>query len=559
MFSEEFFQLVSNSGMATYKELKKISVANKHKEVIGEFDLLDLEGFDDVKFASFMADKFNYTMLDLKDADISEAILGLLQKKHVTRYRLIPIQQTEKKVVLTSFDPLAQKNLKSCTDILGKNADFVLTTIGAWKELYNKVKMSLDEVLDTIKEFEPDDTEQEVADADENINSDVVSFVNRILADSFIRKASDIHVEPYEKKFRIRFRIDGNLIEVAQPPKTMIAPMISRLKIMAKLDISEKRKPQDGRIKLSIANMPIDYRVSCLPTLFGEKIVMRLLDQSNLQLDMTKLGFMNRQLATFKDCIYRPYGMCLVTGPTGSGKTTTLYSAMQELNKPSNNISTAEDPCEFNLEGINQVNIRKDIGLTFASVLKSFLRQDPDIIMVGEIRDLEVGEIAVEAALTGHLVFSTLHTNDAASTVTRLLNMGIEPFLVVASLNVVVAQRLCKRICKNCRVELPNKQKELIACGMAPESADAVKVFKGEGCEQCNGTGYKGRVAIHEVLPMSNRIRELILNDASAEEIKRMAIYEGMRTLRMSALIKVTQGITTLEEAVSNSSADNLF
>ena len=327
---------------------------------------------------------------------------------------------------------------------------------------------------------------------------------------------------------------------------------------MASLDISEKRKPQDGRIKLAIGGKPIDYRVSSLPTLFGEKVVLRLLDQSNLQLDMTKLGFEAKQIEVFQRGIYNPYGMVLVTGPTGSGKTTTLYSALAELNKENTNISTAEDPCEFNLEGINQVNVRKEVGLTFASALKSFLRQDPDIIMVGEIRDYEVGEIAVEAALTGHMVLSTLHTNDAPSTITRLLNMGIEPFLVVAALNVVVAQRLCRKICSGCRHTHSVPVQELVACGFAPASAEKIKVYKGKGCDLCNGTGYKGRVAIYEVLEMTPRVRDMVLKNASSDEIKAAAIKEGMKTLRMSALTKVAQGMTTLEEALSNSASDSM-
>jgi type IV pilus assembly protein PilB len=325
---------------------------------------------------------------------------------------------------------------------------------------------------------------------------------------------------------------------------------------MAQMDISEKRKPQDGRIKLSIGGSAIDYRVSSLPTLFGEKIVLRLLDQSNLQLDMTKLGFEPKQLDIFLNGIRQPYGMVLVTGPTGSGKTTTLYSALAELNKDDTNISTAEDPVEFNLFGINQVNVKKEVGLTFAGVLKAFLRQDPNIIMVGEIRDLEVGEIAVEAALTGHMVLSTLHTNDAPGTVIRLLNMGIEPFLVTGSLNVVVAQRLLRKICTECK-EVDNVPVEqLVASGIAPASAAKIKVYKGAGCEYCNNSGYKGRVAIYEVLDVSPSIKELIIKEATADDIKKQAIREGMKTLRMSALTKVAMGQTTLSEAISNSSSD---
>jgi type IV pilus assembly protein PilB len=322
------------------------------------------------------------------------------------------------------------------------------------------------------------------------------------------------------------------------------------------MDISEKRKPQDGRIKLEIGGKSIDYRVSSLPCLFGEKICMRLLDKSNLQLDMTKLGFEKKQLEVFMNGIHQPFGMCLVTGPTGSGKTTTLYSALAELNSIDVNISTAEDPCEFNLEGINQVNVKKDIGLTFATALKAFLRQDPDIIMVGEIRDFETGEIAVEAALTGHMVLSTLHTNDAPSTIMRLVNMGIENFLVAGAVCVVVAQRLCRRICEACKAEHPVAVEEIVACGIAESSARKLKVYKGKGCNICNGTGYKGRVAIYEVLQITPAVKEIIIKNGTADDIKKMAIKEGMKTLRMCAMTKVALGQTTIDEAISNSSSD---
>jgi type IV pilus assembly protein PilB len=352
--------------------------------------------------------------------------------------------------------------------------------------------------------------------------------------------------------------MDGTLIEVSTPPKALMLPMISRVKIMAQMDISERRKPQDGRIKLKVGSEVIDYRVSSLPTLFGEKMVLRLLDKSSLNVDMTKLGFEQKQLDNFKEAIYKPYGMCLVTGPTGSGKTTSLYSAIVELNKPECNISTAEDPVEYNLEGINQVNVRREIDLTFARALKAFLRQDPDIIMVGEIRDFETGEIAVEASLTGHMVLSTLHTNDSSSTITRLFNMGIEPFLVAASLNVVVAQRLCRKICDKCKVLDESVTPEfLIKCGLGPKSASSIKVYKGKGCEHCNNIGYKGRIAVYEVLPVTAKIRDLILAEASSDQIKLAAVKEGMKTLRMSALTKVALGQTTIEEAVGKTGSDD--
>lgn len=556
MIRKEFIEIVTNTGMATLKELRRLSMGRDDE--INEFELLQMPYFDENKFAKICSEKFNVTFIDLRNAKVPTDTLSLLKKRLVIKYRSIPMQKTGTKVTLATFDPsvIAEAN-KELSDVFKKQTEFILTNISSWRKLFSGIKDSVDDLINNIQEVTASTAVEENIKA-EDISDDVVTFVNRLLAEAFVKKASDIHVEPYEKVFRVRFRIDGNLVEVAQPPKSMMAPVLSRLKIMSQMDISEKRKPQDGRIKLLIGSNPIDYRVSSLPTLFGEKIVLRLLDSSNLQLDMTKLGFEQKQLDVFKEGIHRPFGMCLVTGPTGSGKTTTLYSAIADLNTPDNNISTAEDPVEFNLEGINQVNVRKEVGLTFATALKAFLRQDPDIIMVGEIRDLEVGEIAVEAALTGHLVLSTLHTNDAPATVTRLLNMGIEPFLVVAALNVIVAQRLCRKICINCREEKRVSPEELVACGFAPASAERIKVYHGKGCETCNNTGYKGRVAIYEVLSVTPKIRELILRNASSDDIKKQAIRDGMKTLRMSALTKVAQGLTTLEEAVSNSSSDQL-
>lgn len=558
MIRKEFIEIVTNTGMATLKELRRLSMGKEDE--VSEFELLSMPYFDENKFAKLCSEKFSLVFIDLKNAKVPPDILGLLKKRFVVKYRSIPIQKTATKITLATFDPSIPQDLaaaKELSDVFKKQVEFILTNMSSWRKLFVGVKDSIDDLIGQIQEVNSTTQSEESVKA-EDISQDVVTFVNRLLAEAYVKKCSDIHVEPYEKIFRVRFRFDGNLVEVAQPPKSMLAPVISRLKIMSQMDISEKRKPQDGRIKLIIGGSPIDYRVSSLPTLFGEKIVLRLLDSSNLQLDMTKLGMEPKQLESFKEGIHRPFGMCLVTGPTGSGKTTTLYSALADLNQPDTNLSTAEDPVEFNLEGINQVNVRKDVGLTFSAALKAFLRQDPDIIMVGEIRDLEVGEIAVEAALTGHLVLSTLHTNDAPATVTRLLNMGIEPFLVVAALNVIVAQRLCRKICVNCREEKKVPTEELIHVGFAPVSAEKIKVYHGKGCEVCNNTGYKGRVAIYEVLTVTSKVRELILKNASADEIKRQAIRDGMKTLRMCALTKVAQGLTTIEEAVSNSASDQL-
>lgn len=556
MIRKEFIDIVTGTGMATLKEMRRLSMGKDDE--INEFELLRMPYFDENKFAKVCSEKFGLTFIDLRNAKVPGDTLSSLKKRYVMKYRAIPIQKTANKITLATFDPsVIPSGSKDLSDLYKKQTEFILTNISSWRKLYSGIKESVDDLINNIQEITANTATEDAVKA-EDISDDVVTFVNRLLAEAYVKKASDIHVEPYEKIFRVRFRIDGNLVEVATPPKSMMASVLSRLKIMSQMDISEKRKPQDGRIKLMIGGNPIDYRVSSLPTLFGEKIVLRLLDSSNLQLDMTKLGFEQKQLEVFKEGIHRPYGMCLVTGPTGSGKTTTLYSAISELNIPDNNISTAEDPVEFNLEGINQVNVRKEVGLTFATALKAFLRQDPDIIMVGEIRDLEVGEIAVEAALTGHLVLSTLHTNDAPATVTRLLNMGIEPFLVVAALNVIVAQRLCRKICINCRDERKTLPEELIACGFAPSSAEKIKVYQGRGCEICNNTGYKGRVAIYEVLHVTPKVRELILRNASADDIKKQAIRDGMKTLRMCALTKVAQGLTTLEEAVTNSASDQL-
>lgn len=556
MIRKEFIDIVTNTGMATLKELRRIAMGRDDE--VNEFELLAMPHFDENKFAKLCSEKYSLPFIDLKNAKVAPDTLSSLKKRLVLKYRSIPIQKTSTKITLATFDPsVIQEASKELSDVFKKQVEFILTNISSWKLLYGGIRDSVEDLVNNIQEVTASTPQDENISA-EDISEDVVTFVNKILAEAYVKKASDIHVEPYEKVFRVRLRIDGNLVEIAQPPKSMMPAVLSRLKIMAQMDISEKRKPQDGRIKLLIGSNPIDYRVSSLPTLFGEKIVLRLLDSSNLQLDMTKLGFEQKQLDVFKEGIYRPYGMCLVTGPTGSGKTTTLYSAIAELNTPDNNISTAEDPVEFNLEGINQVNVRKEVGLTYASALKAFLRQDPDIIMVGEIRDLEVGEIAVEAALTGHLVLSTLHTNDAPATVTRLLNMGIEPFLVVAALNVIVAQRLCRKICSNCKEEIQVPIEELVSVGFAPTSAAKIKVHKGRGCDACNKTGYKGRVAIYEVLQVTPKIREIILKNGSADEIKKQAIRDGMKTLRMCALTKVAQGMTTLEEAVSNSSSDQL-
>jgi type IV pilus assembly protein PilB len=418
--------------------------------------------------------------------------------------------------------------------------------------------------LDDVSQLTGDNGDVEVIEELEEISAEalsrqgeeapVIKLVNVVLMSAISKGASDIHIEPYEKEYRIRYRIDGILYNIMNPPLKMRDAITSRIKIMAKLDIAEKRLPQDGRIKIRFSDngtpKDIDFRVSCLPTLFGEKIVMRLLDKSKLMLDMTKLGFEDESLHKLETAISKPWGMVLVTGPTGSGKTNTLYSSIAKINTPETNIMTAEDPVEFNLLGVNQVQVRENIGLNFAAALRSFLRQDPNIILVGEIRDFETAEIAVKAALTGHLVLSTLHTNDAPSTINRLMNMGIEPFLVASSLNLVCAQRLVRRICTNCKTDEPVSPQALEQVGFTADDAKGVQPKKGTGCEKCNKTGYKGRVGLYEVMEITDELRELILVGASALELRRKAVEEGMITLRGSGLRKVKQGVTTLEEVL---------
>jgi type IV pilus assembly protein PilB len=404
------------------------------------------------------------------------------------------------------------------------------------------------EVLSDLEEISAESLEKQGAEAP------VIKLVNVILMSAIQKGASDIHIEPYEKELRVRYRIDGLLYNIMQPPMKFRDAITSRIKIMSKLDIAEKRLPQDGRIKIRFQdhgqNRDIDFRVSCLPTLFGEKIVMRLLDKEKLMLDMTKLGFEQESLAKFETAIGKPWGMVLVTGPTGSGKTNTLYSSISRINTPETNIMTAEDPVEFNLVGINQVQVRENIGLNFAAALRSFLRQDPNIILVGEIRDFETAEIAVKAALTGHLVLSTLHTNDAPSTVYRLVNMGIEAFLVNSSVNLVCAQRLVRRTCERCREPQTLRPDQLVDAGFEPDELHGLQLWRGRGCERCANTGYKGRVGLFEVMEMTEGLRQLVLENAPISAMRRLAIQEGMLTLRRSGLRKVRDGLTTLEEVV---------
>jgi len=483
------------------------------------------------------------------------------------KYMCIPYGQVNSSLHVAMADPTdlnAIDDIKFMTNLAVEVSIATESQIRKALDQFYDTGMDAQEVLD---EFQDDDMEsvdmEDGSQFDGSValkaaeDAPVVKLVNYVLREAINRKASDIHVEPYEKVFRVRLRIDGALSELLKPPLKLKNAVVSRLKIMSRLDIAERRLPQDGRIKLKLGKgRDMDFRVSVLPTLFGEKVVLRLLDKSNLQLDMTKLGFEEVPLRHFKEAIHKPYGMVLVTGPTGSGKTTTLYSALSELNEPDVNISTAEDPVEFNLHGINQVQMHEEIGLTFASSLRSFLRQDPDILMVGEIRDFETAEIGVKAALTGHLVLSTLHTNDAPQTINRLLNMGIEPFLVASSVLCIIAQRLSRKVCNNCRQEIDPPAEALRDLGVKMEEIGVFPVYEGKGCSVCGNTGYKGRVALYEVMPITDEIKELILAGASAVELKREAVRLGMDTLRMAGVKKLKQGITTIAEVARSTMAD---
>ena len=523
---------------------------------------------DENALTSFLAKQYGVPSINLADFEIDPEVLKLIPKEVANRHQVIPINRSGNTLMVAMADPSNIYAIDDLKFVTSYNIDVVVaseTAIADALEKYYTSSVSFDDVM---IDFVEDEEDLEFAeDMEEDINvldleksagdAPVVKLVNLILLDAIRKNASDIHVEPYEKQLRIRYRIDGVLYEVMKPPFKLRHAITSRLKIMSSLDIAERRLPQDGRIKLKMGRgKEMDFRVSVLPTMWGEKIVLRLLDKSNLQLDMTKLGFEEQALADFKEALHKPYGMILITGPTGSGKTTTLYSALSELNKTTTNLSTCEDPIEFNLFGINQVQMNDAIGLNFASALRAFLRQDPDIIMVGEIRDFETAEIAVKAALTGHLVLSTLHTNDAPSSVSRLLNMGIEPFLVASSCNLIGAQRLVRKLCQECREPVEIPAQTLVDIGVPPEDVEGFTVMRGAGCRTCANTGYKGRIAVYEIMTITEEVREFILNGASTMELKREAIRQGMKTLRMSAITKLAEGMTSLDEIVRSTAPD---
>ncbi len=530
--------------------------------------LTKLGYIEENELTAFLSKQYSVPSINLRDFEIDSEVLKLIPKEVVVRHQVIPINKSGNTLIIAMADPSNIYAVDDIKFITNFNIDIVVASEGQIAESIEKYYTSNVTFEDVMVDFSGGEDDVELAgEIDEDINvldleksagdAPVVKLVNLVLLDAIRKGASDIHIEPYEKQLRIRYRIDGMLYEVMKPPLRLKNAITSRLKIMSNLDIAERRLPQDGRIKLKMGKgKEMDFRVSICPVLWGEKTVMRLLDKSNLQLDMTKLGFEESILRSFKEAIAKPYGMILITGPTGSGKTTTLYSTLSELNKSTENISTAEDPIEYNLYGINQVQMHDEIGLNFAAALRCFLRQDPDIIMVGEIRDFETAEIAVKAALTGHLVLSTLHTNDAPSTVSRLLNMGIEPFLVASSVNLIGAQRLVRKLCNDCKGPVEVTRQQLIDVGIPPEEIDQVKPMRGQGCKTCNNTGYKGRIAVYEIMVTNDEVKEFILNGASTLELKREAIRQGMKTLRMSALTKFREGMTSLEEVVRVTAPD---
>jgi type IV pilus assembly protein PilB len=515
-----------------------------------------------------LSQQFGVPSINLAHFEIDPGVIKLIPPDVSRKYNILPVNKTGATITIAMADPTNVFAMDDVKFMTGYNVEPVVASELAIKNAIDSYygstsSLELKKVMEDLQSSEGAEDLEMLGD-DEEVDIDtlaaeaeeapVVKLVNLILSDAIRRGASDIHLEPYEKEYRVRFRIDGILYKMMNPPLKLRDAVTSRVKILAKLDISEKRLPQDGRIKLKMKLedrvKDLDFRVSVIPTLFGEKVVLRLLDKDNLRLDMTKLGFEPESLAKFEEAIFKPWGMVLVTGPTGSGKTNTLYSALAKVNSPEVNILTAEDPIEFNLPGINQVQMKDQIGLNFATTLRSFLRQDPNIILVGEIRDFETAEIAIKAALTGHLVLSTLHTNDAPSSINRLMNMGIEPFLVATSVQLIAAQRLTRRICQHCKETVEVSHQALLNLGFKKEELSETKVYKGRGCDKCNNTGYKGRVALIEVMHIDDDMRELILAGASAIELRKRCMDKGMITLRRSGLIKIKEGVTTIEEVV---------
>jgi type IV pilus assembly protein PilB len=566
--SSRLGELLVKENLITADQLKQ---ALDHQKSTGSrlgTCLMKLGFISDDEITGVLSRQYGVPSINLKYYEVDANVIKLIPQDTAVRYQIVPLSRVGSTLTIAMTDPTNVFAMDDIKFMTGFNVEPVVASETAIAEAISKFYGEVEtgeELTKVMKDLTGDDlADLELASEEQEMNlselekaaeeAPIIKLVNLFLTDAVKRGASDIHVEPYEKELRVRFRIDGILQPVMSPPMKLRDAIISRVKIMAKLDISEKRLPQDGRIMIKYRKdnkiKDLDFRVSTVPTLYGEKIVMRLLDKENLRLDMTKLGFEPESLKKFERAILRPYGMVLVTGPTGYGKTNTLYSSVARLNTPETNIMTAEDPVEFQLAGVNQVQMKDQIGLNFASALRAFLRQDPNIILVGEIRDFETAEIGVKAALTGHLVLSTLHTNDAPSTISRLMNMGIEPFLVATSVNLICAQRLVRRICANCKEELVVPEQAMLDAGYTQDELATTHIFVGKGCGTCNKSGYKGRVGLYEVMEINDELRELILVGASALELKKKAMDNGMITLRRSGLTKVALGMTTIEEVV---------
>ena len=554
---ERLGDLLVREGLITREQLQSALTEQRNTGMRLGYTLVKLGIIEETEITKMLARQYRMPAVDLARFEVDPRIVKLVPSEVAMRHTVLPLKREGRTLTVAMSDPTNMTvldDLKFITryDIFPVIAgEYTLRT--AIERYYEQTDVQLQSILKDIEAEEDLEVIEEQEDEDAPQLADdapVVKLINGILTDAVKRGASDIHIEPFEHELRVRYRIDGTLQEVMKPPLKLRPALTSRVKIMSNLNIAERRVPQDGRIKLKMGKRVIDFRVSTLPVIFGEKIVLRILDKSNLTLDLSKFGFEPQAEEDLMRAILNPYGMVLVTGPTGSGKTTTLYSALQRINKVEVNIMTAEDPVEYNLHGINQVLVRTEIGMTFAAALRAFLRQDPNIVMVGEIRDIETGSIAIKASLTGHLVLSTLHTNDAPSTVTRMIDMGIEPFNVASAVNLIVAQRLVRRICTDCKTEYKYNAEELSALGISESEATGITFYRGEGCDTCGETGYKGRQGLYEVMAMSPEVRRMVLRGASAAELKDQAVEEGMLTLRMDGIVKVKRGITTLEEVV---------
>ncbi len=562
---EDIGQLLLEAHLVDPTALQKAQLQQKNTGGSLTANLVKLGVISEEALLEFLSQTYRAPSIDLRNFEPDLNLTRLIPGDVAIKFMALPVSRLGRRLVVAMANPSNIFAIDDIKFITGHEIEPRVATESSLKKAIDRaydsagtmadVMKGMEEELSVVEEDEETETDSNLEGADE---APIVKLVNSLIADAVRKGASDIHVEPYEKSMRVRFRIDGVLQEMMAPPFKFKAAIISRLKIMAELDIAERRVPQDGRIKIKVLNRTIDLRVSSLPTIFGEKIVMRILDKSNLNIDLEKLGFEPRSFKEFTNAVANPYGMVLVTGPTGSGKTTTLYSALSRINTPEVNVMTAEDPVEYNLDGINQVLVHEDVGRTFSAVLKAFLRQDPNIIMVGEIRDLDTASIAVKAALTGHLVLSTLHTNDAPSAIGRLVDMGIEPFLVASSVNLVLAQRLVRRVCNACKRPITLNDEVLAELQLDLVEAKDATFFEGEGCVECGNTGYRGRQGVYEVMTLSPKLRDLVLERSSANEIKRTAIEEGMLTLRRDALEKLKRGITTVEEVLKETAADKL-